>query len=75
MTAKGNLEKSQIKQSPLEKEILKVVKKSQQELTKKDVEKIVKAVMPDLDKLIAEKVKKHFLALAEHISNSFKSEE
>ena len=71
-TAKDNLNKSQDLKSPLEKEVIKIIKNYQKELTKTDIQKIVKEIIPDLDQMIAKHMKDHFQAIASYIQNSLK---
>jgi len=58
-------------QSPIEKEVIKIIQNHKKELTKTDIKEIIAEVMPDLDQMIAKHVKDHFVAIANYIKDSF----
>lgn len=61
----------------VEQEIIELVKKmikeTQNEVTKDEIREIINSILPDIDKIISVKVKQHLVEIAEFIKNKFQS--
>ena len=61
--------------SPLEKEVLNIIKKYnrevQLEIATEDLKGLIQQMTPQIDQLIANKVKQHFVEIANFISEKF----
>ena len=65
--------------SPLEKEVLNIIKKYnrevQLEIVSEDIKSVLQQMTPIIDQMIANKVKQHFVELAEFITSRFSNPE
>jgi hypothetical protein len=67
--------KKEITESPFEREIKEMIRRSIEEeypeMIEKDIKEIIDYLMPDLDKLISKKVKMHLVEIAKHIIKTY----